>query len=395
MAASASKETFFPADVFPEPEFFHGDTNANVQGRTTQERAVLLHDLLQNSIETSERRDGAHVLRLDFDECLDPSDPEATCSDKWPRSAAEAKFLEGFATYRQYYGRLLFRHLPRKHLATNVVLSALQQIVPGSLPQESRVWRRVEERLVNCITRASKIEWNAEHTLFAHFPELEDLEALMIYGSTDKGLGRLPEEMDTLLKQAGLYFLVVSPDERIIPRFWKRNILRIGWKQGVDYCRIQGDDEPPRPDSDGSASPSGSPRNPPNVLDGKTGMESWEQIYKLTTELQAERALLPRGLMGKRAEWHKELMQEMDHLVDSLTMISQDREAPAKADEALRLANGNPRKRQRDGTQSQVSKETEKATQAAEALRLVKAIRVPWEHDDSLQNPAKRQRDDI
>lgn len=388
MAASASKEAFSPSDVFPEPEFFHGMAEVNIEGRSCQERALLVRDLLKNSDGTFQRCDGNPLLGLDFGRSLDPSDPDATCSDNWPRSAGENKFLENVVTYQQYYGRILLRYLPRDHLATNVVLSALQQIAPGSLPQESCVWRRVEERIVNCITRASQIEWNTEHTLFALFPEQEDLEALLIYGSADKGFGHLPEEMDLMLKQAGLYFLVVSPHKRIIPKFWKKHVLRIGWKRGVDYYRIQGGDEPPRLDSDGSASSSGSPRNPLNVSDGKTGTESSEQIYKLTTDLQAARALLPQGLMGNKAEWYKELMQEMDHLINSLTTISQAREATAD-EEALRRANALFRKRQREGTWPRVSKEEEKTAQSEEALRL--ANEPPRKRNDTQSRVSKEE----
>ncbi|KAI0171595.1 hypothetical protein BJ166DRAFT_519140 [Pestalotiopsis sp. NC0098] len=187
---------------------------------------------------------------------------------------------------------------------TNAVLSALQQIAPGSRSQESPVWARVEQRLVHCIVAASKIQWSADRTFYAHFPEQEDLEALLIYGCADRGFGRLPKKMDTLLREAGLYFLVVSPDKRIIPAFWKKNIVRLGWKQGVDYCQIQGD-EPSAPDSDGSSdgssSPTESPEDPSNALETKTGQDSWKRLSKLKDELKNERKLILWGQTGNRA----------------------------------------------------------------------------------------------
>ncbi|KAK6204215.1 hypothetical protein LQW54_008334 [Pestalotiopsis sp. IQ-011] len=396
MAAPAPKEDFSQADAFPESDFFYGDDN--FQERTCEERAALFLNLLQKPSRSVGRYE-SHVSSLDFNKFPEPSVPEAACSDHWPRSVAEAQFPKNVTTHREYYSRVFFRHLPRRHLDTNAVLSALQQIARGSPSQDSRVWARVEQRLVRCIVRASKIQWSADRTFYAHFPEQEDLEALRIYGSADQGFGHLPKEMDTLLRKAGLYFLVVSPEKRTVPVFWKKNIVRLGWKEGVDYCQIQGD-EPPSPHSDENSGQTGSTENPSNAFETRTGTDLWERLSELKNELQDERQLILWGKTGTRAEWCKQMTQEIDSLIDSLVkMICQERQAATRAKEALRLVKeipsepdnsvDIPRKRQRDDPES---RERDAAARAKEALRLVKAI--SWKPEDYLSGPKKRETED-
>ncbi|KAK6214289.1 sporulation-induced protein [Pestalotiopsis sp. IQ-011] len=60
----------------------------------------------------------------------------------------------------------------------------------------------------------------------------------MVYGSNE-GFGTMPETLVENLQDAGLYFLIVSPEKRAIPAFWKTSIHEPGWKEGRDYKTIQ------------------------------------------------------------------------------------------------------------------------------------------------------------
>lgn len=92
----------------------------------------------------------------------------------------------------------------------------------------------------------SDLGWREDAEGSCKLPSIEALEAAMVYGSNE-GFGTMPETIVEFLQDAGLYFLIVAPEKRVIPTFWKTSIDKLGWKQGRDYKTLQTHIVAPRP----------------------------------------------------------------------------------------------------------------------------------------------------
>lgn len=130
-----------------------------------------------------------------------------------------------------FWDAVLLRHPPR--LRPKDVLTLLCTIPPMQLPSDTTIYKNVMERIEKCRAMGAEHSWNDNaDTTKPDFPDDAMLEAMRIYGSSDgiNEFGVLPNAIIEALKDAGIYFLVVHKNKRIVPLFWRK---------GADACGIQ------------------------------------------------------------------------------------------------------------------------------------------------------------
>jgi hypothetical protein len=129
-----------------------------------------------------------------------------------------------------FWMRVLERFPPQ--MKPKDVIHRLCTISPLQPPSETVVYKQIMTKAENCRIVGKALAWNdVVDVREPDFPGEDELEAMRIYGSSENGseqFGTLPDAIVDALKDAGIYFLVVAKEKRILPLCWKKAADAVG-----------------------------------------------------------------------------------------------------------------------------------------------------------------------
>ncbi|KAI1872007.1 uncharacterized protein JN550_004210 [Neoarthrinium moseri] len=237
-------ETLVP---FPNRAFWFG---GDAERATTQkERKALIQYHIEHSTVTVTRADGTTRPALPFPETFAGFCTQTGSSKVRGYYDEDGTIVGGATEPRTYWRKLISYFPPGRHTSLRAVLKHLAEIQPHQQPANSALYTSVKMKLETVLKDASFRGWKEDGPKIYNWPTVEELEALRIYGDASRGFGVLPEKIFDLLRDTALVFLLIPPDQRVIPTFWKRqaDYLGLQYKDAVPDLTIPQKTQQPQP----------------------------------------------------------------------------------------------------------------------------------------------------
>lgn len=151
--------------------------------------------------------------------------PTGNSSSKLKKlSPQDQSIVNGAANGQQWMTALLNHHSPNTEYDPTAVLKSIAYISPGTQISNSRLWTTTISTLKNAVRDGNSDDWwDGSDSSITKIPSFEDLEALRIYGDSTYGFGNWPTKLTEALNNAGLGWMKVPADARVIPAYWKNH----------------------------------------------------------------------------------------------------------------------------------------------------------------------------
>ncbi|KAI1818956.1 hypothetical protein F4861DRAFT_544441 [Xylaria intraflava] len=193
------------SEEFPNPVFLH-NVEIDLTPKQNKDITVPIDDdmlpgpLDWEKVENKRQRKYAESSRLRIDE----------------------RPLKSIGTAREYWAGVLnlvgvqeWYDKPKviKHLATSRAKAQQANTIP---------WRTCRKWTLRALKSGSEQKWADDADINCDPIDDNLLEAVRIIGDTDEGFGTFPRTLLELLHQVGARFVLVKPEQRIIPQCWKK-----------------------------------------------------------------------------------------------------------------------------------------------------------------------------
>lgn len=218
------------------PRFSYGQQDVSLRTRTNAERQEDLKTLMELCKDV--RVGGQLTRKLPWPQAGTPLVIQRSLSNE------DKELVRGAENTIAFLEKVVFSYPPRSHLQTKAFLQIYAQMVPNRYMANIGVYNAVRVALERILLKGSSQGWKATNAPGneANPPTPEALEALMVYGGAEKGLGTMSEAIESLLKNTGLYFLLVEPTKRVIPAYWHQYYTQVAdWQRGIDYASYEGE----------------------------------------------------------------------------------------------------------------------------------------------------------
>ncbi|RYO75132.1 hypothetical protein DL766_006661 [Monosporascus sp. MC13-8B] len=143
--------------------------------------------------------------------------------------------IAGAITSDTYMKNLILAHPPSQEVDLTDVLAAATKIKPQQQPANSVLWMETMGTLERVISEGHQRGWKDDSLLpINHLPSLTSFEMLRIYGDQTMGFGTWPQTVSERMDMAGVGWIRVPPEKRIIPSYWKEYCDR----RKIKYARV-------------------------------------------------------------------------------------------------------------------------------------------------------------
>ncbi|KAI1828554.1 hypothetical protein F4861DRAFT_534976 [Xylaria intraflava] len=120
-----------------------------------------------------------------------------------------------------YWAAVLAKVPPQPWVNRQRLFYFLARCRPLEKPYKTQLWRMARKWLDATIKAGSSNGWK-RNTLFAGLPQDDSFwDAIRIIGDSHAGFGTFPSALTIKMQQAGVAWLLVCPERRIIPQCWK------------------------------------------------------------------------------------------------------------------------------------------------------------------------------
>ncbi|KAI1822979.1 hypothetical protein F4861DRAFT_540484 [Xylaria intraflava] len=193
------------SEEFPNPVFLH-NVEIDLTPKQNKDITIPIHDdmlpgpLDWEKVENKRQRKYAENSRLKIDER--PLKNIGTAREYWAA-------VLGLVGIQDWYDK----RRVIKHIATSRAKAQQANTIP---------WRICRKWTLRALKSGSEQKWADDADINCGPIDDNVWEAVRIIGDTDEGFGTFPRTLLELLHQIGARFVLVKPEQRIIPQCWKK-----------------------------------------------------------------------------------------------------------------------------------------------------------------------------